>query len=61
MSPSLRFAPKKSNWEYSLVGENILNLNNKKIIESTNIPGLTETRTTSILPGNILFRAKYKF
>lgn len=61
MNPSLRYAQKKSNWEYSLIGYNVLNLNNKDILESTNVPGLIEKRTTAILPGYILLAAKYKF
>lgn len=61
LSPGLRFSEKRSNWEFSIIGENILNLNNNNILESIVIPGLTEKRITSILPGNVLFKIKYKF
>jgi len=61
ISPEFRFSKTKSNWEYKLTGNNILNLNNQSIIENRSNTNFTEQRISSILSGYILFGAKFKF
>ncbi|MFV0573136.1 MAG: hypothetical protein ACK5M1_11980 [Xanthomarina gelatinilytica] len=61
ISPRLRFSKEKSKWEIFLTGNNILNLNNKTILENNSSPSLYEEKTTSILSGYILIGSKLKF
>ncbi len=61
ISPRLRFSKEKSKWEIYLTGNNILNLNNKAILENNSSPSLYEEKTTSILSGYILIGSKLKF
>ncbi|EGV43489.1 carboxypeptidase-like regulatory domain-containing protein [Bizionia argentinensis JUB59] len=61
ISPRLRFTKEKSKWEFYLTGNNILNLNNKSIIENNSSPSFIEEKTTSILDGYILLGSKLKF
>lgn len=61
LNPQIRYNDKNSDWEFSVTGTNILNLNNNTIVENTTIPGLTQRRITTILEGNILFGLEYNF
>ncbi len=61
ISPSLRYSKEKSKWQIYLTGNNILNLNNREIIEANNAPSFREQKTTSILEGYLLIGTKFKF
>lgn len=61
VNPELSLISEKSKIEYSLIGTNILNLNNRNIIENHTLPGVLEQRINSILEGNIIFSAKLRF
>lgn len=61
VDPSVRYSKEDSNWEYSLTGRNVLNLDTEVIIENNSFPGITEEQKTAILPGYILVGAKFKF
>ena len=60
VNPELNFSKKNSNWEYTLTGTNILNLNSENIVQNRTLPGVREQKITSILEGSILFSLKYK-
>ncbi len=61
LSPRLRFSKQKSNWEFNLIGNNILNLSNQNIIENNSSQSYFEQRVTSILDGYVIFGAKMNF
>ena len=61
LSPRLRFSKHKSNWEFNLIGNNILNLSNQNIIENNSSQSYFEQRTTTILDGYIILGAKLKY
>lgn len=61
LSPKLRFQKQNSNWEFHLIGDNILNLKNQTIIENIASASIFEQRLTSILNGYILLGSKLKF
>jgi hypothetical protein len=61
LSPSLRFTKPKSNWEFNLIGNNVLNLSNQDIIKNNSSQSYFEQRITSILDGYVVLGAKIKF
>lgn len=61
LSPVLRYSIPKSNWEFKLIGNNLLNIDNNEIVNSTAQQNYSEQRVTSILNGFIVLTAKYKF
>lgn len=61
VSPILRFSPEKSKFEYSIIGNNILNLNSKSILENYSNSNYSEFLRKPILSGYVLLNLKYKF
>ena len=61
LSPKLKFKKKGSNWEFSLIGDNIFNLTNQNIIENIGSANVLDQRVTSVLSGYILFGIKANF
>jgi hypothetical protein len=61
ISPRIRFSKEKSKFDYSLVGNNILNLNNKSIIENFSNSNYSEIVRKPIFNGYFLFEVKFKF
>lgn len=61
INPEIQYSKKSSDWSYSIIGNNILNLNNSTIVENSTVVGSVQQRVTSILQGNLLFNVKYKF
>ena len=61
ISPIIRFSKEKSNFEYSLIGNNILNLENVSVLENYSNSNYSELVRKPVLSGYVLFQLKYKF
>ena len=61
ISPVIRFSKEKSNFEYSLVGNNILNLDNTSILANYSNSNYSELARKPLLSGYALLQIKYKF
>uniref|UniRef100_UPI00404B8451 carboxypeptidase-like regulatory domain-containing protein n=1 Tax=Flavobacterium sp. TaxID=239 RepID=UPI00404B8451 len=61
ISPTIRFSKDKSNFEYSIVGNNILNLENISVLENYSNSNYSEFVRKPVLSGYILLQLKYKF
>jgi hypothetical protein len=61
ISPILRFSKEKSKFEYSIIGNNILNLENISVLENYSNSNFSELVRKPVLSGYVLFQLKYKF
>ena len=61
ISPILRFSKEKTNFEYSLIGNNILNIDNVNVLENYSNSNYSELVRKPVLSGYVLFQLKYKF
>ena len=61
ISPIIRFSKEKSNFEYSLIGNNILNLENVSVLENYSNSNYSELVRKPVLSGYVIFQLKYKF
>ena len=60
LSPKIRYNLAKSKWDFSLSGNNILNIDNPMRIENNSTPSYFQEKRYSALAGYILFEIKYK-
>ena len=61
ISPILRFSKEKTNFEYSLIGNNVLNINSTNVLENYSNSNYSELVRKPVLSGYILLQLKYKF
>lgn len=61
ISPILRFSKEKTNFEYSLIGNNILNIDSVNVLENYSNSNYSELIRKPVLSGYVLFQLKYKF
>lgn len=61
ISPSLKYHKNKSKWEFSLRGNDILNLNNNEIFRIENQLSYIEEKTISIMGGYVIAGIGFKF
>lgn len=60
LSPRIRYNKMKSKWDFSLSGNNILNIDNPIRIENNSTPSYFQEKKYSALAGYILLEIKYK-
>jgi hypothetical protein len=60
LSPRIRYSRQKSKWEFFINTNNILSLNNQKMLENKSTSVFFEERITSTLAGYITVGLKYK-
>ncbi|GAA0729117.1 TonB-dependent receptor [Aquimarina litoralis] len=61
LNPSIKYAKPKSHWEFSLTGNNILNLESPEIVDNVNNNVFFEERISRSLEGYLILGANYKF
>lgn len=61
LNPTLRYHKNKSQWTFSLVGNDILNTSNNYIIENISNNSYIEDKVVVVLPGYIVGEIKYQF
>lgn len=58
LNPKIRYSKKK--FDFSIYGNNILNINNTESLEYSNTNNYIEQKTNQILSGFVMFEVKYK-
>ena len=61
LSPKITYTNAKSRWEFSMTGNNILNLQSPEIVDNVNYNVFYEQRVSRTLEGYLIFGMSYKF